>query len=259
MQYQSENIDQLAAALAKAQGELEPAGKNSENTVGGGMKRKYADISAVYDAIRKVLPSSGLSVAQTMRPSESGTVCVHTMLMHTSGQWISGDCVLPCDRQSGPQGAGSAITYARRYSLSAIVGVVSEEDDDGAGAISSKNNSGKKDLQRKPKVDPPSTESNASPVGLASPNKIQRIQILFKEIGVTDRDERINQVNDWLKRGGKSPVDSTNELTEALATSLIKGLEKRKADIAPPVDDPFGPIYGAPGENSAAHFDNPNF
>lgn len=104
----------------------------------------------------------------------------------------------------------------------------------------------------------PAPKSDERPAGLVSPNKVQRIQILFKEIGVADRDDRMNQVNDWLKRGGKIPVSSTNELTEDLANSLIKGLEKRRVDMTP-TGDPFGPPYGAPEENAAAYSANPQF
>lgn len=228
--YQSEQINEIAIALAKVQAVLEAAEKNSTNTVGGGGKKKYADIAAVYSAIREPLSNNGLSIAQTMRPSDPGTVCVRTMLMHESGQWISGECVLPWDRQGGPQGAGSAITYARRYSLSAMIGVVSEDDDDGLGAMpKSKSNS------RKTPESPTDIQVN-----FADRNQVQRIQILMKEMGIDDRDVRIARTNTWLAKNGGHEITSTNELTKQQAAKLIATLEKQIADSqALPGQDPF--------------------
>ena len=134
----SEQINELAKALAAAQGELEPAEKNSTAAVGkeGKLKRKYADLTAMIDAVRKVLPKHGLSIAQIVLPSE-GVAHVRTMLMHESGQWLASECRMPYDNtgsKNAIQSMGSAITYARRYSLSALVGVVADDDDDGEGA-----------------------------------------------------------------------------------------------------------------------------
>ena len=128
---QSPEIGEIAGALAEAQAELPAAIKGSVNPH---LRNKYADINAVYAAIREVLPKHGLAVVQTMLPTDGSKAHVRTMLAHKSGQWLAGECVMPLDRQGGAQGMGSAITYARRYSLSAIVGVVTEEDDDGNGA-----------------------------------------------------------------------------------------------------------------------------
>ena len=89
----SEQINELAKALAAAQGELEPAEKNATAAIGekGKLSRKYADLTAMIDAVRKVLPKHGLSIAQIVLPTE-GVAHVRTMLMHESGQTVS------CDR-----------------------------------------------------------------------------------------------------------------------------------------------------------------
>ena len=225
--YQSENLTEIAIAVAKAQGELSPATKNAQNPH---LKNKYADIAAVWEAVRMVLPNHGLSVVQTMRPREDGKACVHTMLLHTSGQWIAGECVLPVPKQD-PQGFGSAITYARRYSLSAILGVVSEEDDDGNGASLGDKKQPNKATGKAP--------DNGRPAGLATDDQVQKVQILMRELNFTDRDERINNINEWLAKGGKPPVASTKELSRELASALIKALEKK---VSVPVgQDPFPP------------------
>ena len=134
----SEQINELAKALAAAQGELEPAEKNATAAIGekGKLSRKYADLTAMIDAVRKVLPKHGLSIAQIVLPTE-GVAHVRTMLMHESGQWLASECRMPYDNTGSKntvQSMGSAITYARRYSLSALVGVVADDDDDGEGA-----------------------------------------------------------------------------------------------------------------------------
>src|ERR1700758_3763009 len=112
---QSEQIDQLATALAKAQGAMQNAVMNRTNPH---FKSKYADLSSVLEAIRAPLSSSGLSVVQTMQVGERGMI-LKTTLMHASGQFISTEYPLPSTQK--PHEMGSALTYARRYSLAALV------------------------------------------------------------------------------------------------------------------------------------------
>lgn len=121
----------LAEALAAAQGELKPAAKDSANPF---FKSKYADLSSVWEAIRAALAKNGLAVVQKLdvQGDKLQTVLV-TMLLHKSGEFIASTYpVKPI--KDDPQGLGSAITYARRYALSAMVGVVADEDDDGEAA-----------------------------------------------------------------------------------------------------------------------------
>jgi hypothetical protein len=126
---QSEQIDQLATALAAAQGMMKAATFNRTNPH---YKSKYADLAAVWDAIREPLAKNKLSVTQTMERVLVGDAN-HTELflkttLHHGGQWVCSYYPLPNGVQ--PQAFGSALTYARRYSLSAIVGIASDEDDD---------------------------------------------------------------------------------------------------------------------------------
>lgn len=126
----SETIAELAKALCSAQGELKPAEKGSENPH---FKSKYADLTEVWDACRPALTKHGLSVTQLPVAGDTGTLFLETMLLHTSGEWISSMISMPLP-QASPQGYGSAMTYARRYGLAAIVGVVQEDDDGNAGS-----------------------------------------------------------------------------------------------------------------------------
>jgi len=130
----SESIAALAAALAKAQGAMKGAVKDSANPF---FKSKYADLASVVEAIRVAFSSNGLSYIQTVEPSDKDEVRVETTILHSSGEWIScGVLALPVSK-SDAQGYGSCLTYARRYSLSAATGVA-PEDDDGNAASSAK-------------------------------------------------------------------------------------------------------------------------
>jgi len=120
----SESIKELAAALNKAQAEMSGAKKKATNPF---FKSKYSDLNAVVDAIRIPFCDNGLSYSQFPLFSDK-CVGVETILMHESGEWISSVLMLPMVKQD-PQAAGSAITYARRYSLQSIAGIPSEDDD----------------------------------------------------------------------------------------------------------------------------------
>ena len=130
-QYSSESIGKLAEALAKAQGEIEHAAKVADNPF---FKSKYADLPAIYDVSRKALAGNGLAVVQATDIESDGSVMLVTTLMHSSGEWTrSWYPVKPV--KNDPQGLGSAMTYSRRYTYSAIVGVAAmNEDDDGNAA-----------------------------------------------------------------------------------------------------------------------------
>ena len=127
----SESIKELAAALAKAQGVMKGAIKDSANPF---FKSRYADLASVVEAIRAAFSANGLSYIQTVEPSDKDEVRVETTLLHASGEWIScGILSLPVSKIDA-QGYGSALTYARRYSLSAAVGVAPEDDDGNAAS-----------------------------------------------------------------------------------------------------------------------------
>lgn len=126
----SESIEKLAEALASAQAEIKDAAKDKENSH---FRSKYADLASIWDACRLPLTSHGLAVIQTTEPGESGGIVLETTLAHTSGQWVSGAIPVNCDTKN-PQAIGSALTYARRYGLAAMVGVC-PDDDDGEAAV----------------------------------------------------------------------------------------------------------------------------
>lgn len=124
----SEAITELAAALCKAQGAMGGAVKGKDNPF---FKSKYADLSSIIQAIKEPFSKNGLSYTQFPIESE-GRIGIETILMHSSGEWLSQSFTVQLTKQDA-QGAGSAITYCRRYGLQAVAGIPSE-DDDGNGA-----------------------------------------------------------------------------------------------------------------------------
>jgi ERF superfamily len=123
----SESIAEIAKALGKFQTEVKQPEKDGNNPH---FKSKYVTLDGTVKAIHECAPKHGLSYIQSPIMTESG-VGVKTLLMHTSGEFIEFEpFILPMDKKTA-QGAGSAITYARRYSLSAAFGIVSDVDDDG--------------------------------------------------------------------------------------------------------------------------------
>ena len=158
----SESIKDISAALVKAQEKIGKATKDAENPH---FRSKYADLGAVLDACRAPLAEQGIAVVQA--PStEDGIVSVETMLLHTSGQWLS--TTLGCaPAKADAQGIGSVITYFRRYGMAAMAGVA-PEDDDGEGA-SGRGKSGKGDEMRpvatkKKEAPPPPLKPASIPV-----------------------------------------------------------------------------------------------
>jgi hypothetical protein len=132
----SESIKGIAAALAAAQAEMGRVLKDKTARVtmkaGGAYSFDYADLATVLDVVKPALSKHGIAIVQAAS-LESGQVVLETRLAHSSGEWIESSLsVKPED--VAPQKIGSAITYARRYALSCMVGVASEEDDDGNAA-----------------------------------------------------------------------------------------------------------------------------
>ena len=127
---QSDSIINLAIALSIVQGKLTYAIKDSNNPF---FKSKYADLESVWDACRSLLSENGLAVMQFPGEYYDGTMHLTTILTHKSGEWIGQDMSVPVTKPDA-QGAGSALTYMRRYALAAVVGVVQADDDGNAAS-----------------------------------------------------------------------------------------------------------------------------
>jgi hypothetical protein len=132
---QSESIANLTLALSIVQGKMTHAKKDSANPF---FKSKYADLESVWDSCRSLLADNGLAILQFpgLYSELDKSMSLTTVIGHKSGEWISQEMSVPVTKADA-QGAGSALTYMRRYALAAVVGVV-QADDDGNAASSPK-------------------------------------------------------------------------------------------------------------------------
>lgn len=126
---QSPEIDKLVTAIATAQLAMIPAKKDATNPF---FHSKYADLPAVWDSLEP-FRVNGIAITQSPMESPDGYIVLETQLTHTSGQWMRSRLKMRVAKDD-PQGAGSALTYARRYALGCMTGLVTEEDDDGNAA-----------------------------------------------------------------------------------------------------------------------------
>ena len=195
----SESIDAIGAALAKAQLEMGKAMKDSANPF---FKSHYADLASVQNAALPALNHAGIAVIQS--PSkQNASVVVTTLLVHSSGQWVRGQLTLTPKQAHNPQADGACITYARRYALSAILGIAADEDDDGNAAV---------EARRKAKHSPDFKDG-----------KTKFMFPRLKEIGLT-MDE-VNAYTDYCKRPRLSGLNKGD------ADKLLAGLSASGSDI----------------------------
>lgn len=150
---QSESVKELASALAKAQGEIKSVSKDRTNPH---FKNKYATLDAIMDSVRAPLAKQGLSIVQGASESTQG-FNVETYLLHSSGEYIANVVAVPVSKQDA-QGVGSALTYGRRYGVSALLAIATDEDDDGNAAS--------------PKKAEPKQESKPEPKPEAKPERV---------------------------------------------------------------------------------------
>lgn len=187
----SESIKNIALALSKFQSEVENPKNTADNPY---YKSKYAPLQDVLNTVRPLLSKHGLSIVQS--PSGDGErISIHTMLIHESGEWIEFDPLVLKAEKITPQGAGSAITYGRRYSLSAVLGISSEDDDD-ANSLESTN--GQKKLTEK---------------------QINRLYAIAKSVGVSVEDVKRVLMRDYNKT---QAADLTKEEYDEICERLQK-------------------------------------
>lgn len=185
----SESINEIADALSKVQGEIEDATKDSQNPH---FKSSFASLASVYEACRKLLAKNGIAVIQSPSTTDNGSVRITTMLAHKSGQYFSDEFDLT-PKDKSPQSLGSCVTYGRRYSLMAMVGIA-QDDDDGQAASQPQ----RPQSRQTPNAQPPAQQQNS-------------IGILLKEKGWTPQQAQEFIFNAY---GAKASSDLTPEQRE---------------------------------------------
>lgn len=172
----SASIVKLAPALLKAQKAMGGATKGSNNPF---FKSRYADYGAVLEACKDPLNDNGFSVVQPPDIIEvSGKSYIETVLLHESGEWISGVTEVISAKQNDPQAQGSAITYARRFGLESLLGLPREDDD--GNAASGKQSPPKNTTPQAPKTETPKPAAQPQTVGTVittNPPKVEAAKV----------------------------------------------------------------------------------
>ena len=211
----SETIIELSKAFAKMQMELEQPLKNANNPF---FKSKYVPLENVVDSITRAASKHGLSFTQFPSSDENGNVTVGTMVMHESGEWIEYDPICLKPVKNDPQAVGSAITYAKRYALSAIFGITSDNDDDGNEATQL----GKAKSKAMPNKQLPAT-NNKIPKEVVEAYK-NGIQSVIDRTGKND-----GSITRWFCENlGVAKIEDITMEQISLADGLLKKLENKK-------------------------------
>lgn len=202
-------LGKWAEAMAQAQSEIENAKADSENPHFGST---YADLASIIAAVRAPLAKAGIARHQALF-TRNGEVGVRTSLIHVSGEWMAS--TVWCPFEGTPQKLGSVVTYLRRYSLAAAVGLAQEDDD--ANAAEGARPKARRSIT-KPEIAPPSGPA-------LEPKTQARIKILQKELGIPD-DEWRGKLQQYYE------VSSSADLSAEEAEDLIGRLEARKSAVA---------------------------
>lgn len=211
----SDSIVALAAALVAAQAEMPGVPKETKGQVGSQV-RYYADLATVVEVVRPVLAKHSLAYVQLPADSDPGKVAVTTRLIHKTGEWLEDTLSMPAGN-NGAQGVGSAITYARRYSLMAMLGLAPEDDDGGAAS---------QPAPRQPQPRParpaaaPAPDQNTQTTAVTDP-QIKKLQVLANEKGFANRDARLAM---WCAFIGRQ-VTTATQLTKTEAHMLIEHMD----------------------------------
>lgn len=209
-------MSELAKALNAFHTELPKVGKGSINPA---FKSKYADLADIVSVVLPALAKNGLAWITTPRVSDDGFVLEYE-LRHTSGETVTGSWPLPDPEKATPQQMGSAVTYAKRYTLSAVTGIAPDEDDDGNAA--SKGPGAAPRQQRTTRVADSGEKIAAALAAIA---------------GAKDADA-LDKLEDLTKQRGIDGVPSVKAAISTRRTELGASLTDHWAPVAPIPEDP---------------------
>lgn len=197
---------EFAADWVAALAELTSIPKN-KNADMGTHRYKYADLDSALDYVRPILAAHGIAHHQSVTMTDSGAATITTTFTHRTGEElvVPGATVKPV--KGDPQSMGSAISYGRRYSLLPALGIATDDDDGKAAAATPR-----------PKAAPKQTSAPAPSEAMT-----KRVMAQFGELGIKDRDDRLNVTSAIIGR----PVDSWKEVSAAEAVKVSDDLHNR--------------------------------
>lgn len=215
-------LQKFAAAMCKAQGQIENAQKDATNPH---FKSDYATLASVRNAIRKPFADNGLCYIQIPTPTDNGGVTLRTVILHTSGEYM--DCYYPVTPgPTTPQQLGLAMTYARRFSLSAMSGIAPEDDDGNAVADT---------VTAVAKKAPPKKATPPEPAPPPKPEEksiTERVAEYVRALELCENQDELSRVilrgADLRNELGRSPhgkpmLTSINEIIQEQSASLFRG------------------------------------
>lgn len=217
---QSDTISKIALALSKAQSKMAAAKKTANNPF---FNSTYADLNSVWEAIRPQLAEHELAVVQTPTEDSHGTAII-TTLAHSSGEWFRSKLYIT-PKAKDAQSVGSAITYARRYALSAITGIAPDDDDDGNKAVRPVSMSGAKQPEAKKEAAPAAEAPGEEKVTFDVARQIDEIQQMLASMNASDADSmdaHLKTLTKWTPKG------TTEE--KFLQMADLPNIAKRKPD-----------------------------
>ena len=213
----SSTISNLAAALVKFNAEVKRIEKDGNNPH---FRSKYATLDGVVDDIRPILQKHGLSVMQF--PGKDGDdVTVKTMLLHESGEWLESETSAARPVKNDPQGVGSAITYLRRYSLTAFLSLSTGDIDDDGNAASQPPSQPQQQARTETQTTTPSGNNN-QPQGDVKKATEAQVRMLRAKMNAAGLE--LPQVNQFLKMS----LESITDLPIAKVNELIKYLDENR-------------------------------
>lgn len=196
----SQTLKEFSAAFSKFQGELKNAPKNSENPY---FKNKYADLTGIIDTAKPILAKHGFSIIQGLS-SEGKTATITTLLLHLSGEFIKDSLKLEA-KDGSPQALGSAFTYGKRYAYAAILGMATDDDDDGNNAQPTQPETKKENTKGEPE------KNNKKPVKTEILELQKQINSLMEKSGIK-KEERKTKIIELQKTFGiKGKIEEFTE------------------------------------------------
>lgn len=223
----SESLAAIGAALAAAQAEMQSVAKDSTNPH---FKSKFASLDTIIESMRPVLALHGLCISQSAEPRDGNAIVVETMVLHKSGEWLSNSVLVPLAKVD-PQGAGAALTYGRRFGLSAVLCVATDEDDDGNTA----SRPAARRAERPPVRPTASTEASAPKDAASAPTADENKRFDGKRLGDYDSTDLRKIVNKYQNsEEHKALVGACRRIMtdRALGTTDDAKVERMKASVA---------------------------
>jgi hypothetical protein len=218
----SDSITELSKALCKFQAEVKNPANSAVNPF---YKSKYAPLNEILNDVRPILSKHGLVPVQSLGSADGEYITITTLLLHESGEWLEGDPLTLRADKATPQGAGICSTYGRRYALSAILGISSEDDDDGNGAEITRpaQRTGQPQNQQAQVKQPPATTPPVTTPPQEKPVDMARWWTQAGKLGLGDKEVHTIAGRESLKGMSRA------ELTELYDKCKIIAAERKGA------------------------------